>query len=580
MDCTCQPGDVECADGSGCVIGSGVCDGRPQCPDASDEWDCSWRLGCLSGDWKCKNSVCIPQELLCNDVNDCGDNSDEETCGSCGKMNIRCPDGTCLTPRQRCDGVAQCSDKRDEPLTCGKSCHNGNGGCSHTCFDQLWGALCTCPTGMTLSANGLDCEDVNECAQSFGPCMHLCTNTPGSFRCLCQNGFKPLGNGSCEAQGAVTKILTTRKGLIGLVNVKTRVYEPLLASESDPIAMTYNIQRSLIYWADKDGNIYQALNRKSTILYSGQSGLHSLAIDWLTGQLYWTSVTQKAIYTGAADGSDVGTVMSKEMDPRDMVLSPTESFIFWINKGTNDKLTIERVEMDGLNRTTLVFITAQLPRSLTMDVAARRLYWISVYKASIESIRTDGTGRHTFWDFFQGRPAQTLAVFNGWFYLADEKKLWQAPQNMSSDTLNGFILKASLPVLSIYHVLQQPQGFAPCKDSGCQLCLPSKKSAAGFTCLCPEGALPMSWGSCENFKVAYATATVIYSLEFAGETPVKTELFTSHEDIQSFDMYWRRGCVVWSNGTGHVKTNIQSQDLSEYILTLKPGMLLVFQLKP
>lgn len=40
----------------------------------------------------------------------------------------------------------------------GKSCHNGNGGCSHTCIDQLWGALCTCPTGMTLSVNGLDCE--------------------------------------------------------------------------------------------------------------------------------------------------------------------------------------------------------------------------------------------------------------------------------------------------------------------------------------------------------------------------------------------------------------------------------------
>ncbi len=58
----------------------------------------------------------------------------------------------------------------------------------------------------------------------------------------------------------------------------------------------------------------------------GQSGLHSLAIDWLTGQLYWTSVTQKALYTGAADGSAVGTVMSKEMDPRDMVLSPIERY--------------------------------------------------------------------------------------------------------------------------------------------------------------------------------------------------------------------------------------------------------------
>ncbi|XP_052464689.1 low-density lipoprotein receptor-related protein 2 isoform X6 [Carassius gibelio] len=573
MDCICQPGDLECADGSGCVIVSDVCDGRPQCPDASDEWDCSRRLGCLSGDWKCRNNICIPQNLLCNDVNDCGDNSDEESCGSCGKMSIRCPDGTCLTSRQRCDGVAQCSDKRDEPLTCGKSCHYGNGGCSHTCIDQLWGALCTCPTGMTLSANGLDCEDVNECAQSFGPCMHLCTNTPGSFRCLCQNGFKALDNGSCEAQGVVTKILTSRKGLIGLVNVKTRVYEPLFKSESDPIAMTYDIQRNFIYWADKDGNIYKAFKRRSAILYSGQSGLHSLAVDWFTGQLYWTSVTQKAVLTGAADGSAVGTVLSKEMDPTEMVLSPTESFIFWINKEATEELTIERAELDGLNRTTLVFITAQLPRSLTMDVAARRLYWISVYKAAIESIRTDGTGRHTFWGFFQGRPAQTLAVFNGWFYWADEKKLSQASQSMPADTQNGFILKASLPFLNIYHVLQQPRGFATCKDSGCRLCLPSKKTPAGFTCLCPEGALPMSWGSCENFKVAYATATAIYSLEFAGKIPVKTELFTSDEDIQSFDMYWRRGCVVWSNGTGHVKTNIQSQDLSDYILTLKPACL-------
>lgn len=58
----------------------------------------------------------------------------------------------------------------------------------------------------------------------------------------------------------------------------------------------------------------------------GQSGVKSLAIDWLTGQLYWASVTQKAIYTGAADGSAVGIVMSKEMDPSDMVLSPIERY--------------------------------------------------------------------------------------------------------------------------------------------------------------------------------------------------------------------------------------------------------------
>ncbi|KAI7789745.1 putative low-density lipoprotein receptor-related protein 2 [Triplophysa rosa] len=571
MACSCPPRDFECADGSGCVTESLACDGQAQCSDGSDELDCDWRSGCLSLDWKCRNNICIPQDFLCNEVNDCGDNSDEETCGSCGKMKIRCPDGRCLTQREMCDGVAQCTDRRDEPHTCGKSCRNANGGCSHTCVDQTWGAMCICPSGMTLSANGFDCKDVDECSQSFGPCMHLCTNTPGSFRCLCQNGFKSLGNGSCEAQGFPVKILTFGKRLIGLVNVKTRVFEPLLSIESYPIALTYDIQKNLIFWADNHGNIYKAYNHKSMVLYSGQSGVRSLAVDWFTGQLYWTSVTQKAIFTGTADGSSTCVVISKDTDPGDVVLSPVESFIFWINKGMSEQITIERTAMDGSNRTTLIFVTAQIPKGLTLDVAARRLYWISEFKMSIESIRTDGSGSCTFWNFFQGSPAQSLAVFNGWFYWADEKRLWQAPQNLPSAKYNEFLLKASLPVLTVYHELQQPQGFSPCKNSGCKLCLPSKESTVGFTCLCPEGMLPVAYGSCENFKVAYATATVIYSLEFTGNTTIKTELFTSDEDIQAFDMHWKCGCVVWCNGTGHVKTNRLSQDMSEYILTLKPA---------
>jgi len=65
------------------------------------------------------------------------------------------------------------------------------------------------------------------------------------------------------------KILTIREGFIGLVNGKTRVFEPLFTSENETVAITYDIQRNFIYWADQNGNIYKAYNRKSTILYSG-----------------------------------------------------------------------------------------------------------------------------------------------------------------------------------------------------------------------------------------------------------------------------------------------------------------------
>lgn len=54
--------------------------------------------------------------------------------------------------------------------------------------------------------------------------------------------------------------------------------------------------------------------------------------------------------------------------------------MFWMNKGPNIVMTIEKAGMDGSSRASLVIVTAQLPRGLTLDVAARRLYWLSDFK--------------------------------------------------------------------------------------------------------------------------------------------------------------------------------------------------------
>lgn len=43
-------------------------------------------------------------------------------------------------------------------------------------------------------------------------------------------------------------------------------------------------------------------------------------------------------------------------------------------------MTIEKSWMDGSDRSSLVVLTAQSAHSLTADVAARRLYWISDFK--------------------------------------------------------------------------------------------------------------------------------------------------------------------------------------------------------
>jgi len=32
--------------------------------------------------------------------------------------------------------------------------------------------------------------DINECDQKNGGCQQVCTNTPGSYKCGCEKGFK------------------------------------------------------------------------------------------------------------------------------------------------------------------------------------------------------------------------------------------------------------------------------------------------------------------------------------------------------------------------------------------------------
>lgn len=54
--------------------------------------------------------------------------------------------------------------------------------------------------------------------------------------------------------------------------------------------------------------------------------------------------------------------------------------MFWINAGHGDRVTVEQSWMDASERSTLAVLTAQSAHSLTADVAARRLYWISDVK--------------------------------------------------------------------------------------------------------------------------------------------------------------------------------------------------------
>ncbi|CAB3222520.1 unnamed protein product [Arctia plantaginis] len=105
--------EIKCRNGIGCIRTEHICDGTPDCPDASDEllcpfhperdlqsnlgWNRSRRqLTCPSGQWQCKNGYCISKNRLCDQVSDCSDNSDEAS-PLCRKRAIA-TSGVCVLP--------------------------------------------------------------------------------------------------------------------------------------------------------------------------------------------------------------------------------------------------------------------------------------------------------------------------------------------------------------------------------------------------------------------------------------------------------------------------------------------------
>ncbi|KAJ1066726.1 hypothetical protein K5549_006278 [Capra hircus] len=131
-DCLDGSDEVNCERRTGCPHPKTQCPGDPWCRDAWDPCDvsedCGGRFGdalcpqhhCLSGQWQCRNGLCIPDSWRCDGVDHCGDASDEQGCASCPEGMVGCDEGKCILESLMCDGEVDCTDGTDEPITCGK----------------------------------------------------------------------------------------------------------------------------------------------------------------------------------------------------------------------------------------------------------------------------------------------------------------------------------------------------------------------------------------------------------------------------------------------------------------------------
>ncbi|NXH08017.1 TRBM protein, partial [Loxia leucoptera] len=97
-----------------------------------------------------------------------------------GRPRCSCPEGTVLGP----DGRG-----------CRSPCEGAQ--CQHHCVVAGSSFVCMCAVGYQLEADGISCEDIDDCASEPGPCEQKCVNTKGGFECQCHKGYRMV-DGHCQ----------------------------------------------------------------------------------------------------------------------------------------------------------------------------------------------------------------------------------------------------------------------------------------------------------------------------------------------------------------------------------------------
>ncbi len=71
----------------------------------------------------------------------------------------------------------------DECAIMPEACRNGR------CVNTMGSYRCICNTGYKADTIGTNCVDIDECGLETRPCQYTCHNLPGSYKCSCIAGY-------------------------------------------------------------------------------------------------------------------------------------------------------------------------------------------------------------------------------------------------------------------------------------------------------------------------------------------------------------------------------------------------------
>ncbi|XP_016958873.1 protein cueball [Drosophila biarmipes] len=219
------------------------------------------------------------------------------------------------------------------------------------------------------------------------------------------------------------------------------------AHEFDELsALTFDESEELIYFNDlkhQNGSIF-SLKRdllaashvvEQTIARTANETVGGLAYDPLTMNLFWSDTEHRKIFFAPIRGSSAPKVLvdlsAEGGRPDGVAVDVCRRKLYWTNSN-HSKPSVERINLDGSNRTTIVNASIHMPKGIVVDQFSDRLFWIDDLDGiyfSVESSKLDGSDRQLVLKDKNQEPLN-LAVTNDAIYWTDKttKAVWSHPK--------------------------------------------------------------------------------------------------------------------------------------------------------